>query len=82
MKAGNVRALGRPHFVSNIEGQDPSRAKSKDLGDQTGCPPNVSQDDLYQLAFYGAVYHANRVILALSGSRAKSGSSRLALHYD
>ncbi|MBY4631589.1 McrC family protein [Rhizobium croatiense] len=42
--------------------------KWKDLGDKTGSPPSVSQADLYQLASYGAVYHANRVILLYPGT--------------
>ena len=37
--------------------------KWKDVGDQHGSDPSVSQADLYQLASYGAVYRAGRVIL-------------------
>lgn len=37
--------------------------KWKDVGDQPGSDPSVSQADLYQLASYGAVYRAGRVIL-------------------
>lgn len=41
--------------------------KWKDLGDHTGSDPVVSQADLYQLASYGAVYGASRVILLYPG---------------
>lgn len=42
--------------------------KWKDLGDQTGSDLNVSQADLYQLASYGTVYDASRVILLYPGT--------------
>ena len=41
--------------------------KWKDLGELSGATPNVSQADLYQLASYGAVYNASRVILLYPG---------------
>lgn len=41
--------------------------KWKDVGDQSGSDPSVSQADLYQLASYGAVYGASRVILLYPG---------------
>lgn len=43
--------------------------KWKDLGEHLGSTPNVSQADLYQLASYGAVYNASRVILLYPGTR-------------
>jgi 5-methylcytosine-specific restriction enzyme subunit McrC len=42
--------------------------KWKDLGDQTGSDSSVSQADLYQLASYGTVYDASRVILLYPGT--------------
>lgn len=45
--------------------------KWKDTGDQIGSGPNVSQSDLYQLASYGAVYGASRVILLYPGTERK-----------
>jgi len=43
--------------------------KWKDLGEQPGSTPNVSQADLYQLASYGAAYNASRVILLYPGRK-------------
>ncbi|RNF36062.1 McrC family protein [Paracoccus methylarcula] len=42
--------------------------KWKDLGDPIGSVSKVSQADLYQLASYGAVYDASRVILLYPGT--------------
>lgn len=42
--------------------------KWKNLSNLTGSNPAVSQADLYQLASYGAVYRANRVILLYPGT--------------
>lgn len=42
--------------------------KWKDLGDKTGSESSVSQADLYQLASYGAVYGAKRVVLVYPGT--------------
>lgn len=42
--------------------------KWKDLGDQAGSDLSVSQADLYQLASYGTVYKASRVILLYPGT--------------
>ncbi|MEI2299172.1 McrC family protein [Ensifer sp. MJa1] len=42
--------------------------KWKNIGDQTESDPDVSQADLYQLASYGAVYGASRVILLYPGT--------------
>jgi 5-methylcytosine-specific restriction enzyme subunit McrC len=43
--------------------------KWKDLGEHSGSTPNVSQADLYQLASYGTVYNASRVILLYPGRK-------------
>lgn len=43
--------------------------KWKDLGEHSGSAPNVRQADLYQLASYGAVYNASRVILLYPGRK-------------
>ncbi len=42
--------------------------KWKDIGDQSETDPDVSQADLYQLASYGTVYGARRVILLYPGT--------------
>lgn len=83
LPAGSVSVQRRQHMLLQhgayplipdivIETQDGPLvidAKWKDLGDQSGGAPNVSQADLYQLASYGAAYDANRVILLYPGNK-------------
>lgn len=53
--------------------------KWKGLGDHIGSDPVVSQADLYQLASYGAVYGASRVILLYPGT--ERNRSPVVWHY-